>query len=199
MVGYINFIILFVSSLLFLYFYVKSVSPAATEKKIGAIAYKKCAQFRMISSIFMIVACFNYVIYFFYPLPINFPRSFSWSWWTSSLIAVLIGIPSGYLMWRGMKDAGEETMTPKKEHVLYGGIYQKIRHPQAVGEMPLWWVMAFLLHSPFLALFSFLYVPFWIIMCWAEERDLFIRYGEPYIEYKERTGFLFPKSKKLHK
>ena len=60
---------------------------------------------------------------------------------------------------------------------MYGGIYQKIRHPQAVGEFPLWWVIAFLVHSPFLVLFSFLYVPVWYSLCLAEERDLVLRYG----------------------
>ena len=45
-------------------------------------------------------------------------------------------------------------MTPKREHTMYEGIYTRIRHPQAVGEFPLWWVLAFLAHSPFLVLFT---------------------------------------------
>jgi protein-S-isoprenylcysteine O-methyltransferase Ste14 len=32
-------------------------------------------------------------------------------------------------------------------------------------------------------------------MCKAEEKDLEIRYGEKYIEYKHRTGMFFPKKK----
>jgi len=35
-----------------------------------------------------------------------------------------------------------------------------------------------------------------IVTCWAEERDLLIRYGEAYAEYQERTGFLIPRRKK---
>ena len=30
-------------------------------------------------------------------------------------------------------------------------------------------------------------------MCLAEEKDLVIRYGEAYLEYKRNTGFLIPK------
>lgn len=99
----------------------------------------------------------------------------------------------GYVWYRGMRDAGEETMVVKKEHTMYGGIYEKIRHPQAVGELPFWWVIAFLLHSPFLVLYSFVWIPIFIAMCLAEERDLRIRYGQAYVEYQKRTGFLLPK------
>jgi protein-S-isoprenylcysteine O-methyltransferase Ste14 len=125
--------------------------------------------------------------------PIPLPLTFPWHWWVSALIAVLIALPFGYLMWRGIKDAGTETMTPKKEHTLYGGIYEKIRHPQAVGEVAIWWVMAFLLHSPFLALFSFAWLPVWAAFCWAEERDLVLRYGEAYEAYRRRTPAFIPK------
>jgi protein-S-isoprenylcysteine O-methyltransferase Ste14 len=76
---------------------------------------------------------------------------------------------------------------------MYHGIYEKIRHPQAAGELPLWFSIAFILHSPFLLLFSLVFIPAWIYMCVAEERDLVIRYGQSYEEYKKRTGFWFPK------
>lgn len=192
-IAWINFAVLVASTLLTLYFYVRSVGPAALEKKIGPAAYARCTRYRFVASGFMGIATANYVIYFFYPLPLPLPQSFPWPWWVSALIAVVIALPSGYLLWRGMRDAGEETMIVKAEHTLYGGIYQKIRHPQALGEMPLWWVIAFLLHSPFLVLYSTVWIPVFVVMCWAEERDLVIRYGQAYEEYRERTGFLIPK------
>ena len=51
----------------------------------------------------------------------------------------------------------------------------------------------FLFHSPFLALYSLVWIPIFFVMSLAEERDLTIRYGEAYEEYRERTGFLLPK------
>jgi protein-S-isoprenylcysteine O-methyltransferase Ste14 len=96
-------------------------------------------------------------------------------------------------MMTGMRDAGEETMRPKKEHAMYGGIYMKIRHPQAVGEVFLFPVMAILLHSPFLTLFSLIYFPIFMLLCYAEEQDLLLRYGEAYAEYCRRTGAFWPK------
>ena len=193
MIPWINLSVLTISSFLFTIFYVKSVTPAALERKIGTSAYHKCSTYRKIASFFMFVAAGDFVMYYWYPLPLPLPTVFPWSWWVSAIIAVCIGMPSLYLMLRGVKDAGEETMRPRREHKMYGGIYERIRHPQAVGELPLWWVIAFLLHSPFLVLFSFLYIPVWYYFCVAEERDLLIRYGTAYEEYKARVGFWLPK------
>jgi protein-S-isoprenylcysteine O-methyltransferase Ste14 len=193
MIAWINIAVLVVSTLLTLIFYVRSAGPAALEKSIGLIAYQKCTRYRLVASAFMTLASINYVIYFFFPLPLPLPATFPWPWWLSALIAVVIAVPSGYVWYRGMKDAGEETMIVKKEHTMYGGIYEKIRHPQALGELPFWWVIAFLLHSPFLVLYSFIWIPVFVIMCLAEERDLVLRYGEDYEEYRQRTGFLIPR------
>lgn len=196
MVARINIAVLVLSTLLTLVFYVKSAGPAALEKEIGRDAYKKCARYRFISSAFMTLASINYVLYFFFPLPLPLPASFPWPWWVSALIAVAIAIPSGYVWYRGLRDAGLETMIPQREHTLYGGIYEKIRHPQALGELPFWWVLAFALHSPFLVLYSFVWIPVFLLMVLAEERDLLIRYGPAYQEYRQRTGFLVPKKKR---
>ena len=195
MIAWINFAGLVLSTLLFLCFYVRSAGPAALAAKIGPRAYSLCARYRFAASAFVGVATANYVIYFFYPLPISLPTAFPWPWWVSALIALVIAVPSGYLFFRGMKDAGKETMIVREDHTLYGGIYEEIRHPQAAGELPFWWVLAFLLHSPFLALYSLVWIPIFVAISLAEERDLVIRYGEAYEEYRQRTGFLFPKGK----
>ncbi len=189
----INLAVLVVSAMLFLTFYARSAGPAALEKRIGEGAYPQCTRYRIIASAFEAVAVACYVVTFFHPLPVPLPRVFPWPWWVSALIALLIAIPSGTLMWRGLKDAGAESLFVKKEHTMYGGIYQKIRHPQALGELPFWWVFAFLLHSPFLALVSFVWAPIFVIICWAEERDLLIRCGEAYEAYRARTGALWPR------
>jgi methanethiol S-methyltransferase len=193
MIAWINFIVLILSTIGVLYFYVKSVRPAALEQKIGPNAYKRCMIYRWIAGGLMGVTTINYVVYVFYPLPTDLPKTFPWSYWVSALIAVLIALPAGYLMLRGVLDAGEETMTPKKEHILYKGIYEKIRHPQALGEMPLYWVFAFLCHSPFLVIYTFIWLPVFYWMCVAEERDLVLRYGQPFIQYQQQTGMFLPK------
>jgi protein-S-isoprenylcysteine O-methyltransferase Ste14 len=193
MISWLNFGLLLLSSVLFTIFYVKSVSPAAMEERNGAGAYQRCAVYRVIASFFMMVITANYILYYWFPLSLPLPRTFPWPWWVSAVIATLIAVPSLYLMLRGIKDAGEETMRPKREHEMYGGVYSRIRHPQALGEFPLWWVLAFFVHSPFLVLFSFIYIPVWYYLCIAEECDLLLRYGTEYEEYREATGFWLPK------
>lgn len=196
MIELLNIIALIFSTLLFLFFYVKSVSPAQLEKKIGEIAYPKCKTYRIVAGVFEGITVINYVIYFFYPLSLGIPLVFPWPWTISILVAILILIPSFYLMIIGMRDAGRETLEPKKEHKLYGGIYETIRHPQAIGEAFMWIPIALFLNSPFLVLYSFVWIPILYIMCLAEERDLVIRYGTPYLEYRDRVGFLIPKRSK---
>jgi len=193
MIAWINIAVMIGASLLLLYYYVRSASPATLEKVHGARAYNRCARDRIVASVFEFIAAAGYVVYFFYPLPIELPQRFPWPWWVSILIAVVIGAPAATLMGIGIKDAGEEAIRPRKEHVMYGGIYAKMRHPQALGEAVLWWVFAFLLHSPFLAIFSFIYVPIFMIMCFAEEQDLLWRYGDSYAEYRRRVGAFWPR------
>jgi len=102
-------------------------------------------------------------------------------------------------MLKGVHDAGEETIKPSRNHSLYGGIYHKIRHPQAIGELGLWWIFPFLLNSPFLGVFSLIWIPIFYLFCVYEERDLKLRYGEAYIEYKNKTGMIFPKLRRFKK
>ncbi|MFW9961391.1 MAG: methyltransferase family protein [Candidatus Thorarchaeota archaeon] len=195
-IEWINFFVLILSSVLFLAFYIRSVSPARLEQKIGEIAYSKCKTYRIIAGAFEGITVVNYILYVFFPLPIGLPLILPWEWWISVLLGLVILFPSLYLMIIGMRDAGEETLEPKKEHGLYTGIYEKVRHPQAIGESVLWFPIALFLNSPFLVLYSFIWIPVLYIMCIAEERDLVIRFGQPYIEYRNRVGFLIPKRKK---
>jgi protein-S-isoprenylcysteine O-methyltransferase Ste14 len=195
MIAWINFAVLIFASILFLYFYVRSVSPAGREKIIGPKSYRQCFYYRVVAASLEFVLTANCIVYIFYPLPTPLPNRFPWPWWLSIVIALIIGIPATTLMVIGTRDAGEETMHPKKEHTMYGGIYTKMRHPQAVGEVFLFPVIALFLHSPFLTLFSLIYFPIFIIMCYAEEQDLLLRYGEVYAEYCKHTGAFWPKKR----
>jgi protein-S-isoprenylcysteine O-methyltransferase Ste14 len=193
MLAWINFAVMLGASMLFLLFYVRSASPAGREKIIGARAYQLCFYDRLAAAGMEFVITANYILYYFFPLPTPLLEKFPWAWWVSLVIALIIGIPAMTLMLTGLCEAGEEAMRPKKEHTMYSGIYTRLRHPQAVGEVFLFLVMALLLHSPFLALFSLIYFPIFLILCYAEEQDLLLRYGDVYAEYCKRTGAFWPK------
>ena len=195
-IDWINFIVLVMSTVLMAHFYIKSVGPAALEKEIGESAYSKCKQYRIIASAFEAVTIVNYLVYYFHPLSIYFPQLLPWEYWVSVVVGFVILIPSLILMLKGLRNAGKESLEPKKEHTLYGGIYKTLRHPQAIGEAFIWLAISFFLNSPFLILYSFLWFPIFYVFCLAEERDLVIRYGQPYLEYRDRVGFLIPKRKR---
>ena len=193
MIAWGNFAVLLFSTLLFLLFYVRSVSSVGREKVVGPQAYRMCYYDRLVSGLFELIITVNFVLYHFFPLPVPLPVNFPWPWWVSLVIAALIGVPASLLMGIGLRDAGEEALRPKKEHSMYAGIYKRLRHPQAVGEAFLFPVMAIFLHSPSLTLSSLIYFPIFILLCYAEEQDLLLRYGDRYAEYCKYTGAFWPK------
>lgn len=193
MIAWVNFAVLLFASLGFLYFYVLSVSPATREKVLGPSAYRICGRDRIVAGALETVTVVNYVVAFFYPLDTPLPDRFPWPWWASGTLAVAIGLPALVIMLMGLRDAGEEAIRPRKEHLMFGGIYRRIRHPQAVGEVFSWTVIGLLLNSPFLVVFSLAYFPIFLIMCFAEEQDLLWRYGDAYAEYVRHTGRFYPK------
>ena len=196
MIANLNFVVLISSALIFFALYVISVSPAHLERRWGEKAYPRCGRIRVVAMIFEFIAVGCYIVYYFYPLLFSLPMHFAWGWPISLALGTLIGVPSIWLMVKGMMDAGSESAMPDKSHTLYGGIYQYMRHPQATGEMTVWWAIAFWLNSPFLVLLSFMWVPLFYLMCVIEERDLVVRYGQPYLDYQKQAGFLLPKFQK---
>jgi protein-S-isoprenylcysteine O-methyltransferase Ste14 len=191
LIPWLNIGVMMLSSTLMFIFYLLSSRPGQLEKKIGEAAYRKCGRYRMIASVLELIVIGTYVVYSNNPLPL--PETFPWPYWISVAIALVIGIPAGYIMLRGVIDAGEESMLPRKNGKLFGGIYKKLRHPQAMGELPLWWSLSLVLNSPFLAIYSIIWIPIFVTMALYEEKDLEIRYGKKYVTYKQKTGFLIPK------
>ena len=139
MISWVNVAVLALSTLLFLYFYVRSAGPATLEAKIGARAYPLCTRYRFVASAFMGVATVNYVIYFFYPLPVPVPATFPWPWWVSALIALAIAVPSAYLFIRGVKDAGGNVMVVNRSvpngEQLAGDLSATFVPLQKIGEL----------------------------------------------------------------
>ncbi len=192
MVAWANVGLMSLSTGLAFWLYVKSVSPAALERKIGPKAYTRCGRYRTAAMVCMFLVCGSYILYFYHPLPLAIPERFCWPYPVSLILAAVLGVPSAYLFLRGIKDAGAETMIPNPQTKMYGGIYNHIRHPQA-WEGAWWMVIALMLDSPFLALFSLLWVPLTYWMMRAEEKDLLLRFGIEYQNYMDRTGMFWPR------
>lgn len=195
MIAWLNVVCLVAATILTALFYVKSAGPAALEQRIGPAAYARCGRYRAVSMVFMFLGMANYVVYYFYPLPLPLPKEFPWSHWISAVAGTALSLPAVYLMMRGMRDAGKEALVPQKEQTLYGGIYERVRHPQA-WEAVLWFTFALWLHSPFLVLYSFVWLAVEYLMVMAEERDLGLRFGRAYLDYRQRTPAFLPRRSK---
>jgi protein-S-isoprenylcysteine O-methyltransferase Ste14 len=98
------------------------------------------------------------------------------------------------IMMIALRDAGKEMHAPQKETQLHGGIYKRIRHPGAVGEMPLYVVIALFTNSLLLIVWMTLFIMiFTPVHVYYEEKDLVKRFGETYLEYKRTTPAFIPK------
>jgi len=189
LIPWINIGVLVSATVLFTWFYLGSVRVSKLKDKIGDRAYKRATVNRIVSAFFMTLAAVCYVLYFFFPLPVPALNRFTWPYWLSAVGGGILAIPALYLWFKGMVDAGKGTMVASKEFKPYAGIYKRIRHPQAAGELLLWWVMALFLNSPFLALYSIVWIPLFIWVSLAEEADLISRFGKAYTEYMKTTSF----------
>jgi protein-S-isoprenylcysteine O-methyltransferase Ste14 len=116
------------------------------------------------------------------------------------ILGIIIAIPFSIIMLKAMKDGGKEHGAPYKDTKMHDGIYRQIRHPGALGEMPLYVALGIMLNSWFLTIwmtiFILIYTPL-AILC--EEKDLIKRFGQVYIDYKKQTPALLPKLRKRSK
>ena len=196
MIEWINFSLLLVSLSLFSYFYTLSVQPVKREKRKGERAWKECMKLRIIASIFEFIIVITLILWIWFPLPL-----INWkvhpNYMFGLIIGIVISIPCLAILLKGVKDAGSETLQPSKETEIYGGIYNYVRHPQSLGEFPLFLAIVFMVNSWFLVLLMVIYIIAYVpIMIYYEEQDLIRRFGEKYKEYQKRTGIFFPKIRK---
>ena len=193
MIEWINFSLLLISLVLFSYFYTLSVQPVKREKRKGERAWKECMKLRIIASIFEFIIVITLILWIWFPLPL-----INWkvhpNYMFGLIIGIVISIPCLAILLKGVKDAGSETLQPSKETEIYSGIYNHVRHPQSLGEFPLFLAIAFMANSWFLVLLMVIYIIVYVpIMIYYEEQDLIRRFGEKYQEYQKRTGAFFPK------
>ncbi len=163
------------------------------KEKRGEQAWKDCKILRSLAGLFEFITIVNILLWVWFPIP-------SLNWIIHQNIGVGIGIciaivvPGFIIIFKGIKDAGFESLRPLGETEMFGGIYNYIRHPQTLGEFPIFIAIAFAVNSWFLVLLmSVLVVIYTPIMIHYEEKDLIKRFGDKYREYQQRTGALFPK------
>ncbi|NHJ26345.1 MAG: isoprenylcysteine carboxylmethyltransferase family protein [Candidatus Lokiarchaeota archaeon] len=193
-IAIINFSFFIISCLLMGYLYILSIQPVTRVEKYGEKAWNQCKRFRSIGGLFELISVVNLLLWIWFPLPLVNLWIVNPNIWVGITSAILIAVPCCIIMFLGIKAAGSETLSPSKDTEMYGGIYRYIRHPQSLGEFPLFIAISFALNSWFLVLISLLFIIIYIpIMIYYEEKDLVKRFGDKYREYQKITGALFPK------
>lgn len=163
------------------------------ESKFGEETWKKCASYRKMAIYPAILQFVCLFLWFFFPV-----EPARWSIASTHLPSILIalGITAVFapIMIKGTIDAGKETLVPSKETTMYGGIYKYLRHPQVLGEWPLFLAMAFCTNSWLMVIISLIIVVITApLMVYLEEIDLVKRFGESYQNYQKQTHALIPK------
>ncbi len=196
-IAFINFGSLILSFILLGILYTISLQPMTRAEKYGEKAWKQCEIYRSIGGFFELLSVINLILWIWFPLPIVGEWKINDNIWVGIIIGVCILIPCGIIMVKGIIDAGSEALSPSKETEMYGGIYKYIRHPQTLGEFPMFVALGFLFNSWFLVLICSVFIIFYTpIMIHYEEKDLIKRFGNKYIQYQKTTGALFPKFRK---
>ena len=191
-IAWLNLVSLHLSAFLFAYLTTLSVMPVTREEQRGEKAWEECAKLRSISFLFAGIMILNTILWIWFPVV-----ELSWVLSPDPLFGVILGIiiavPCLAILRVAMRDAGKEMHAPQKGIQLHGGIYKKIRHPGAVGEMPLYVVVALFVNSLFLTIWMMIFILiFTPIHIYYEERDLLKRFGDIYAEYQRTTPAVFP-------
>ncbi|MFW9795202.1 MAG: methyltransferase family protein [Candidatus Thorarchaeota archaeon] len=174
-------------------FYIQSAMPVTRAEKHGEKAWDDCKRYRKIATFFVLILLVNMFLWYWIPVPeLNWvihpdPR-------IPQVIGTILTIPFAIILVKALMDAGKESFEPTQETRLYGGIYNHIRHPQLLGRTPLTIVLTMWLNSLFLLIFACLFLGIFVpTIIHYEEKDLVKRFGESYIQYRKRTGAIFPK------
>jgi protein-S-isoprenylcysteine O-methyltransferase Ste14 len=191
--AWLNLVSLHVSAFLFVYLYILSAMPVTRAEKRGEKAWKECKWLRILAGFFESVTTADMILWIWFPVP-NLAWSFHPDPLVGRIVAFAIAVPSSAILMKGIKDAGQETMRPSKSTKMFGGIYQQIRHPQTLGEMPLFIAIALFINSLFLTVWATLFVSLGTpILIHYEEKDLLRRFGDAYLEYRRRTRGVIPR------
>ncbi len=196
--SWINFILMNINALAFSILSIVSVIPVTLSKRYGEKAWRICYYLRIGMSIFIFFMIANMILWVWFPID-----SISWKIheriWVGMVIGSIIIIPCSILIYFALRDGGEEHMKPEKDRELFSGIYNYVRHPGVIGEMPLYIATGFFVNSLFLVIWSIIFVFLYTaIYIPVEEKDLVKRFGIKYVEYRKRTGAIIPKLTRRH-
>lgn len=189
----ICFLLSLFTGLGFIALYMISVSPERLSRKMGEKAYDFCGRIRAIAIVLYIASYASFVLYHFFPVSGELSPPLPWNYGISLAFAALSAVYALIMVIWGMVDAGSEAIAPDKSSTLYNGIYRFIRHPQIIAELSWWFTTALFLNSYPLLIASCVWIIPFAAFAYVEDRDLLLRYGKPFEDYRKSVPAFFPK------
>ena len=144
-----------------------------------------------ISKIFLVtlhlfIVITNIIIYFWFITEDFNPVSY-----LLSVIGVLIFICGIVIIFWGIYSLRAAVFVPENKLII-SGPYKFVRHPMYLGGIIGAFGLAMLAGSLLATIYSFLLAVVLSRISDAEEKDLVMRFGENYLEYKMKVSKLFP-------
>jgi len=134
----------------------------------------------------LVIASGCYLALYFFPIEILVLP------WKSRLISVGVGILIGVISYSVGISAKQEIKKGDANQLITSGVFARIRHPWAFNELTCFFMLAFLVNSGFLVVLSLLWIPVFVFVCKDEEKHLVDKFGQGYLTYKNRSGFMLP-------
>lgn len=86
--------------------------------------------------------------------------------------------------------------TDRQAALVTSGIYARVRHPLYLATILLFLGIVPLYPFPQIAVFSLSFCVYILIGARLEERKLIVRYGQEYLDYRKKAGFILPTRRK---
>lgn len=81
----------------------------------------------------------------------------------------------------------------EKPELIRTGVFRVVRHPVYAGALLFYLGAILMTMSIASAAFWLVIIVFYVFICRYEERILTEKFGDDYLDYKKKTGMLFPK------
>ena len=109
-------------------------------------------------------------------------------------VGIFLLVVNFYIKILAQRQIGVSPALKGKEKLITTGIYGIVRHPLYISNGLLAIGMAILLKSMYTLLFSIVYTFLYLPIIHFEEKDLFVKYGKEYKEYKRKVPWkMIPK------
>jgi protein-S-isoprenylcysteine O-methyltransferase Ste14 len=161
-------------------------------EKFGKEGYSRIYS---ITSILALLASFVLINHWQWLYFITNPELVNLIFLLPGILLIIIGVVIASLASREISVSTVADMrSDRKPQLVTSGIYGKTRHPLYLATILMFLGLGLIYPVLNVILYSISMSIYILIGTYLEERKLILHYGQEYLDYKEKAGFLFPKT-----